>query len=121
MRCEFCRIEVLKENKLLGTPISIHRIGAVHHGCADLEICTICDEALLEDTDLKGWPLRNEGYGYVHSICAEQDVANRVTKRVFGSTIKLCGISKNDLLELKELVQQELNARDGVNTDVELF
>ena len=80
--------------------------------------CLFCDERMLQDHHRLGAPVTLPGRGVAHSGCAERDL---VEKRVFGG-ISLKDIPVEDLYELRELVLQEVNMREGRNSEEpELF
>lgn len=79
--------------------------------------CVFCEQALIGSKPHFGQPVTVPGVGVAHTLCAQQD---RVQKRVFGP-LRLKDVPTESLLELKELVLAEINQRQGVACEIELF
>lgn len=79
--------------------------------------CIFCDNDILKSSSRLGHPVTLQGRGIAHSVCTEEDL---VVRRIFGS-IHIGDLNDSDLHELKDLVVSEINARQGLNEEVELF
>lgn len=79
--------------------------------------CIFCDGNVVTADRSKGRPITIPERGVAHTFCAEQDLFSR---RVYGS-IHMQDLAMNDLVELREMVLAEINAREGKDNDIELF
>lgn len=79
--------------------------------------CIFCEKNILRADKSLGYPVTLQGRGIAHSVCTEKDL---VSRRIFGA-IHLCDLSDSDLNELKDLVLTEINERQGLNEEIELF
>ncbi len=79
--------------------------------------CMFCDKDMLNYDGSMGLPVTLPGRGIAHTYCAEQDLFSR---RIFGS-IHIKDLPNDDLYELRELVLAEINEREGLSQEPELF
>ena len=98
--------------------MSIPRIGFVHRTCAENEKCTFCLNEVFLNSEVMGEAIVIKNIGICHTGCAEKDLA---LKQAFGSSTRLQKVTLGKLYELKELLQIEINHREGMNSAPELF
>lgn len=79
--------------------------------------CVFCDAPVLEKSERLGPPVTLSGVGVAHERCAQRDL---VESRVFGS-LRLKDLPTPSLYELRELLLNELNHREGCGSEIELF
>lgn len=79
--------------------------------------CEYCGESIFKHNSRSGTPITVAGVGIAHLRCAETAV---FSKREF-KNISLNALSLEELRELKEMLLQELNSRDGNGNAFEFF
>ena len=78
--------------------------------------CEFCQQSVFKQQQGSGPPVTIPGRGVAHKYCAEKDLTQR---RVFKG-LSLTQLAMGDLVELREMLLQELNHREGC-TSCELF